>query len=224
VKRVPIVIAWSIAFAYVEAAVVEYLRALYYPLAKDGFDFPILTLAQLQGLGREHVQRLFIELARELATLVMLAAVGFMAGRNRREALAHFMIAFGVWDIFFYLWLKLFLNWPAGLMTWDLLFLLPVPWVGPVITPLIISVALILSGLIVLYFEFKGRPLSSEWADWALMIAGGAVVITAFCWDYSNIMEGGFPNPFNWPLFGAGLALSSITFLLVIRRNLRDRS
>ena len=223
-KKVPIVIAWSIAFAFVEAAVVEYLRALYYPLAKGGFDFPILTLAQLQGLGPEHVQRLVIELARESATLVMLIAVGCMAGKNRREAMAHFMIAFGVWDIFFYLWLKLFLDWPAALMTWDLLFLLPVPWVGPVITPVIISVALILSGLIVLYFEFKGRPLSSTWADWALMIGGGVIVIIAFCWDYRNITEGGLPNPFNWPLFGAGMALSAITFLLVIRRNLKKRS
>lgn len=220
-KKIPAVLFWSVAFAYVESAVVEYLRALYFPLEAGGFRFPLLTPDQFQALGLQHWHRLLIELGRELATLVMLASVGLMAGKNRREAMAHFMIAFGVWDIFFYLWLKVFLDWPTSIMTWDLLFLLPVPWVGPVIAPVIISVVMIASGVTVLFFEDRGVSLASTWGDWAFLIGGGITVIVSFCWDFENIMAGGLPNPFNWPLFVVGLCISAITFLLIVRRNLR---
>jgi len=145
--------------------VVEYLRALYYPLQEGGFRFPILTFEQLEFMGYEHVRRLVIEFVRELATLVMLVTIGAAAGSNRREAWAHFMIAFGVWDIFYYLWLKLLIDWPPGLLTWDLLFLIPVPWVAPVLAPLIVSVALIVCGLTVLFFESRQRPLVASWRD-----------------------------------------------------------
>ncbi|MFC1833893.1 hypothetical protein ACFL2Q_04055 [Thermodesulfobacteriota bacterium] len=223
-RKVPVVIIWAIAFAFVESAVVEYLRAIYYPLERGGFGFPVQSLEYLQSLGDEHMKRLIIELGRELCTLVMLATVGLLAARNFREAMAHFMIAFGVWDIFFYLWLKLFLDWPAGLMTWDLLFLIPVPWIGPVIAPLIISVVMIASGLVVLHYESKDRPLSTNWRDWTAIVGGGLIVITAFCWDYVNVMAGGFPNPFNWPLFLVGLGLSTAAFMLVIKRNRKMES
>lgn len=218
-KNLPAVIVWAIAFAYVEAAVVEYLRALYYPLENGGFRFPILTLEQLEQMGEEHVRRLAIEFGRELATLVMLAALGTAAARNRHEAWAHFMIAFGVWDIFYYLWLEVFLGWPQSLMTWDLLFLLPVPWVSPVFAPVVISIALIASGVLVLHRESSGRPLEATWLDWSFVSGGGVLVILAFCWDYRNIMSGGFPNPFNWPLFFLGLALSTVAFGRVLLKN-----
>ncbi|MBI5248004.1 MAG: hypothetical protein HY912_00795 [Desulfomonile tiedjei] len=217
-KRVPAVVIWAVAFAYVESSLVEYLRALYYPVERGGFQFPILTLEQFQLMGDEHVRRLLIELGREASTLVMLAAVGIAAAENRREAWAHFMISFGVWDIFFYIWLKLFIDWPQGLMTWDLLFLVPLPWVSPVLCPVLVSLAMILAGLSVLYFERAGRPLEVSWTGWGLIAAGGSIVIASFCWDYKNIMAGGMPAPFNWPLFVAGFMLSGVTFLRVICR------
>ncbi|MGC8660494.1 MAG: hypothetical protein ACP5U1_15620, partial [Desulfomonilaceae bacterium] len=142
------------------------------------------------------------------------------AARNRRQAWAYFMIAFGVWDIFYYVWLKVFLDWPASLMTWDLLFLLPVPWVGPVLAPVIISIGLIAGGVVALAFEDKGQPLLLPWRDWLLISLGGIIVIISFCWDYKNIMAGGFPNPFEWRIFGAGLVLSTVTFLLAVRKHL----
>jgi hypothetical protein len=216
VKRASAVILWAVAFAFVEASVVEYLRALYYPVTQGGFTFPVQTLDQLHALGDEHVRRMQIELGRELATLVMLAMIGALAARNRREFWAYFMIAFGVWDIFFYLWLKLFLDWPGSLFTWDLLFLLPVPWVGPVIAPVLISVVMIGAGFVVLHFEERGQPLLPSRRDWIFVTLGGILVIVAFCWDFRNIMNGGFPSPFNWPLFGAGLLVSAITFLRLV--------
>lgn len=222
VKKLPFVVLWAVAFGYVEAALVEYLRALYYPLSAGGFTFPLLTLEQFAALGTEHYARLVIELGRELCTLIMLAAVGFMAARNVREAVAHFMIAFGVWDIFYYVWLVVFLNWPPSIWTWDLLFLVPLPWVGPVIAPVIISVVMIAAGVVVLYYEDRGTELHGTPLEWGLLVLGGLIVITAFCWDYENIMAGGLPNPFNWPVFFLGLGLAAITFLRALRRNLRQ--
>lgn len=221
-RRVPAVVLWAVAFAYVESAVVEYLRALYYPLERGGFQFPILTLEQIQLMGEAHVRRLLIELGREASTLIMLAAVAIAAAENRREAWAHFMISFGVWDIFFYIWLKLFIDWPKGLMTWDLLFLVPVPWVSPVLCPVLISLAMIAVGLVVLRCEHRGRPLRASWFSWTLIFAGGLAVIVSFCWDYRNVMAGGTPDSFNWPLFAAGFLLSVLTFLGVVWARLRE--
>ncbi len=220
-KKLPAVIIWATAFAFVEAAVVEYLRALYYPLHNGGFLFPLVTAPQIQAMGEEHSRRLLIELGREVSTLIMLAGVAVMAGGNRREAWAHFMIAFGVWDIFFYVWLKLFLNWPPGIMTWDLLFLVPVPWVSPVLAPVLISLTMIGAGLVILWHERSGCPLTVSWGHWALLAGGGFTVIVAFCWDYPNVMQGGMPNPFHWPLFFVGLGVGLGTFAMVWRRSSR---
>jgi hypothetical protein len=199
------------------------MRAIYYPLSKGGFQFPILTLDELGAMGAEHVGRLHIELGREAATLIMLVSVAAIAGTNRREAWAHFMVAFGVWDIFYYIWLKWFLNWPADVMTWDLLFLLPVPWVSPVLAPILVSITMITCGIIVLHFERQGSPLEARWRDWFFISAGGIIVIVSFCWDYGNIMGGGLPNPFQWPLFAVGLFLSIGVFASILLRSHRDR-
>ncbi len=196
----------------------EYLRALYYPLKEGGFHFPVLTLKQIEMLGDEHWRRVLIELGREICTLIMLATLGIVSGRNRREAWSYSMVAFGVWDIFFYGWLKLFLDWPSSLLTWDLLFLIPIPWVGPVLAPVLISLAMIVTGITVLYLESQGRPVIARWIDWLLIVLGGVVVIVSFCWDYKNIMNGGSPAPFQWPLFLAGLSTGCVTFAAVLWR------
>jgi hypothetical protein len=220
-RKIPIVIVWAVAFAFVESAVVEYLRALYFPLEQGGFRFPLQTMDQLYAMGEDHVRRLFIELGRECATLVMLATLGMIAGRNRREAWAYFMIAFGVWDIFYYVWLRVFLGWPESLMTRDLLFLVPVPWVAPVLAPVIISTCLIVSGILVLIFEQMNRPLSPAWSHWALISAGGIVVIFSFCLDAGKILAGGLPGDFNWALFGIGLGVSALTFSRLVYDGIR---
>lgn len=223
-KKVLAVILWALMFAYVESAVVEYLRALYYPLSEGGFQFPLLTLEQFEALGDEHLKRLHLELGRELATLAMLAAIGWAAGANFRETVAHFMIAFGVWDIFYYVWLKLFLDWPPSIMTWDLLFMIPVPWVSPVAAPVIVSAVMISAGLVILWYESRGHVLSTTWSDWLVLTAGGVLVIVSFCWDWRNIMAGGRPSAFPWPLFFVGLLVSSAWFVRIVRRQVNSRS
>jgi len=211
--------AFGISFGFVEAAVVEYLRFVWQPVHSRYFPdtaadsiFPLLSLEQLRSEGPEQMRILYTELVREAATLVMLAAAGLAVARNARQWLAGFMIAFGVWDIFFYVFLKVLLDWPESLLTWDLLFLLPVPWTGPVWSPLLVSVSMIAAGTVLLWRESYDRPVQFKWSNMILIGLGGTTVIAAFCWDWRNIVAGGEPNPFHWPLFALGLAVGLTAF------------
>ena len=205
-------VLFSAAFGYAEAAVVAYLRHIYDPIRAHfyrrlaGELFPLLTLNQLESLGPEHILLLKIELGRELATLLMLAGVALVAARRKREWLAAFLICFGIWDITFYMFLKLLLHWPASLLTWDILFLIPVPWAGPVIAPILVSVSMIAGGVCVLYREHNHNQVHLTAWRWALIFLGGAAIVAAFMWDFRNTAKGGNPNPFNWLLFAAGEA------------------
>ncbi len=220
VRIVLALVLFGISFGYVEAAVVVYLRTTYVPIRQATFQsvpnnelFPLLQVEHLQAAGPHYVRLLWTELGRELATMVMLAAAGLAIGRTFREWLAAFAIAFGVWDIFYYVFLKLLIDWPGSLWTWDILFLLPVPWVGPVIAPVLVSLSMIAAGVVVLGRESLERPVYCGAAHWALIILGGLVVIAAFCWDFPNTAAGGWPNPFNWPMFTLGEAMGAAGFV-----------
>jgi hypothetical protein len=128
-RLLPWMTAFFIAMAFLESAVVVYLRALYYP---EGFGFPLVPMDPAL---------VATEMGREFATLVMLLAPAALVTRRALERFAWFCIGFGIWDIFYYVWLKVLLGWPASLAEPDLLFLLPVPWVGPVWAPCLISVS-----------------------------------------------------------------------------------
>ncbi|HYL76142.1 MAG TPA: hypothetical protein VEU96_18175 [Bryobacteraceae bacterium] len=211
---------FGIAFGYLEASVVVYLRAIYDPIRlhihpgrQPGELFPLISTEQLAAAGPEHPRQLVIEVGREAITIIMLAAFGLAAGRNFNQRMAAFAIAFGLWDISFYAFLKLMIHWPASLFTWDILFLIPLPWVGPVLAPCLVSLTLIVCGLISL--KMGGLPASP--LAWAAMIAGGIGVILSFVWDYRNTMAGGLPNPFNWPLFLASEALAVAGFIYAVK-------
>jgi hypothetical protein len=138
----------------------------------------------------------------------MLASVAWVAAGGRGLWLPSFAIAFGTWDLFFYLFLKLLVNWPQSIMTWDILFLIPVPWVAPVLAPSIVSITIVAAGLRAL-----ARPTRMLPVHWIAMTLGGALILMSFMWDYRNLMAGGFPRPFAWKLFGAG-ELAGIAGLL----------
>ena len=91
-----------------------------------------------------------VETAREAATIVMLGSIAVIAGKTIRERLAYFFLAFGVWDIFYYFFLRLTIGWPKSFSDLDIFFLLPFPWVGPVFVPVIISALLIGGSLVYL--------------------------------------------------------------------------
>ncbi|PCJ64652.1 MAG: hypothetical protein COA58_13010 [Bacteroidetes bacterium] len=175
-KSTFITILWvtffGIGFGMVEAAVVIYMRTLYFP---EGFSFPINAIAD---------PIVFTELWREAATVLMLAAVGILAGKNKVQRFAYFLISFAVWDIFYYVFLKVLIDWPESLMTWDILFLLPVAWIGPVIAPIILSILMIGIALMLIA---KNTPLN--WKEWALYIGGAFISILSFTLDFVTYLR-----------------------------------
>jgi hypothetical protein len=213
------------AFGYVEAGVVVYLRTVCKPIREQVYPglpaeelFPALTLEHLRRYP-EAMALLRVEVGREVATIVMLAAIAVASARNMRQTVSAFVIAFGAWDLFFYFWLKILLGWPPTWVTWDLLFLIPVPWTGPVIAPMIVASGMILCGTWVLWRESRGSPAVVGWIAQVLLLVGCVVIIVAFCWDYRNIMDGGVPNWFRWDLFSLGCLVCLAAFVGVLRRS-----
>lgn len=206
---------FGISFGYVEAAVVIYLRALYEPLRERltpgraaGDLFPLVDRDRMVATAPETARLLNVEVIREAATIVMLAAAAMLVAGKRSLWLPAFSIAFGVWDISFYLFLKLWIDWPASLLTWDLLFLLPVPWVSPVLAPIIVSLTILGCGLAALC-----RPVTIRAQHWAGLFLGGGLVILSFTWDFRYVIAGNLPHPFLWWLFLAGELVSTASFL-----------
>lgn len=186
---------YAIAMAAVESAVVVYLRALH------GSGEPLSVLLH------EIPDRLVaIEVGREAATLVMLVAVAAIAGRNAWEGFLYFALAFGVWDIFYYVWLWVFLGWPPSLFTWDVLFLIPVPWLGPVLAPVIVSLCLVAGALWLL-----NRPtLRLSRRAWVLASIGAVLVLLSFTIDYHYALARTDPPRFRWEIFLAGIVIGAV--------------
>lgn len=150
VLQVLLVTLFAIAMGYVEAAVVVYLRALYYP---DGFPIPVklgalpIRFTRIPEFENRMPQSMLrTEVGREVATIVMLASLALLVGSTPAQMLGVFLLAFGVWDIFYYVFLKLLIRWPESLKTLDVLFLIPVPWIGPVWLPVSVSVVMVAAG------------------------------------------------------------------------------
>lgn len=208
------VVIFAIAFAWVESAVVVYLRDIFY----DGdFHFPLKI--GWEGGERNPSPLIWIEYGREIATLIMLLSVGWTAGKNHVERFSFFIIAFGVWDIFYYIWLFVMIKWPQSLMTWDLLFFVPLPWVGPVITPVLIALAMIAMGSMLVYYSAKDIYFFWRWYDGVVELILCILMIVAFCWDWKNIMQipgnpdyNGIPNPFAWWLYLPAYSCAVIYF------------
>jgi hypothetical protein len=230
-RPVAILLLFGAAFGYLEAAVVSYLRIVheparrhFYPDRRPGELFPLLTLEQVRTAGPEQQKTLFIEIGREAATMLMLAAIALALARNARQWTAAFAIAFGVWDIVFYACLKLLLGWPPSLFTWDILFLIPAPWVGPVIAPVLVSLAMIAGGIWCLWREAVNRPLQIGLWNAGGVLLGALVIILSFTLDYRNIMARGMPRPFHWGVFGLGMAIGAASFLWAAKRRTGSNS
>jgi hypothetical protein len=202
IRNYLLVSVFGIAFAVVEAAVVVYLRKIYYP---QGFCFPLNQIAD---------KMILVELFRELATMIMLASIGALAGRKFWERLAYFMIAFGIWDIFYYVWLKVFIGWPESLFTWDILFLIPLPWIGPVLAPILISIMLIISGLVIIHLHDHGNDFRPGKTVWGLSIAATAIILYSFMKDLAATLYNQVPRPYAYWMLAAGLVMYSVALIL----------
>lgn len=228
IKTIAWLTVFSIAMGYLETAVVVYLRKIYYP---EGFGFPLIPVTPDIAVT---------EFFRELATIIMLIGAGVMAGKNGTQRFAFFIYSFAIWDIFYYVFLKLLLNWPESLFTWDILFLIPVPWVGPVIAPCIVSITMIILTMVVVFCQEKEKEVRISFREWVLLISGSIICIISFMWDYITYLSVNgsdkavwtlsskndmfeevsnyVPQHFNWWLFGMGEGIIIIAIVLIVKR------
>jgi hypothetical protein len=227
------IVLFAIAMGYLESSVVVYLRALYYP---EGFIFPLKAMAQDVAVT---------ELYREAATLIMILAVGVLAAEYRLHRFAWFLLVFSVWDIFYYIFLKVLIGWPESLLTTDILFLLPSIWTGPVVAPLINSLTMILLALVILNSRKGSGPVVSlSKLVWTLLIIGSVIILFAYMKDFATyvidyrrsfpsddmssdqlmvtLSTQFIPRSFDWWLFSAGVCMHFLAVFLIIIKKKKD--
>ncbi|HET6989811.1 MAG TPA: hypothetical protein VFJ43_00740, partial [Bacteroidia bacterium] len=223
---------FSIAMGFLETAVVVYMRQLYYP---GGFAFPLVPVAPNIAVT---------EFWREAATIIMLLGVGIMAGKNGPQRLVFFLYAFAIWDFFYYVFLYVLLAWPQSPFTWDILFIIPVPWVGPVLCPCLVDITMILLMISTVHWQFKGKSGKLSYMEKIILISGSLIILTSFIWDYMNFVqahhtgkssftlshnkklfsEGAtyIPQEFSWMMFWCGQIMITGGVLLFTMRMRRE--
>ncbi len=210
VKPLVYKLAWVFFFAvwmaYLESAVVVYLREIYYP---EGFSFPIKLIPTPTAL---------IELGREAATIFMMLAVAFIAAKKTWTRMAYFMFCFAVWDTWYYAWLKIFLNWPESLLTWDLLFLIPVPWAAPVLAPVIVSLSLITGALVILYMEDRGITFQLTKWEWIILVVAPILIFISFVLEAPKVLAPSLPTVYHWELFILGEIIGVFILIKSVKR------
>jgi hypothetical protein len=196
--------AYAIAMALLEAVVVAYIRAL-----AD-------VTADRVSLG----PYLQMELWREVATIVMLIAVGWIAGHHSLERLAYGMFAFGLWDIAYYGWLRVLIDWPQTLLDWDILFLIPLRWWGPVLSPMLIAGLICTTAVLAVMQMERGRRPRITHARVGIALSGTVLALVVFMSDALRALVAGRPDwneirpgPFGWPMFLVALALMALPSL-----------
>ena len=229
-NRLITITAFAIAMGFLESAVVVYMREILYP---DGFAFPLSPIP---------ISLAFTELLREVATVIMLVTIGILAAKRFSTGFAWFIYSFAIWDIFYYIFLKLLLGWPETLMTWDVLFLIPTTWTGPVLSPVLVSLTMILLAMVILIYAEREKETRLHRLEWIGLIAGSLVLIFGFVLDYSQHMLAHFsvagmlqvknpevlevatsyiPHRFPWWIFGIGEMIILGTIAVYWRRIVR---
>ncbi len=195
------VLVFGIAMGYLEAVVVVYLRT-----ALDVGPLDIVPVAEPGAFDAFAG----IESVRELATLVMITAVGWLVGRSWLERLAWAAVVFGTWDIAYYGGLWVAIGWPPAVDTWDILFLLPATWVGPVWAPLVVSAALVGFGLAAARRLRAGRRVLVTSLGLIVALVGGGLVILSFLLDSDRVIAGDGSPWSAWPVFWLGMGLGAV--------------
>ncbi len=200
-KRLVAVTLYAVAMGYVESAVVIYIREMAFPDANRVF--PLVYLDPRIGL---------VELGREAATIIMLISVGYIAGKDRFQKWLFFVYAFAIWDIFYYIVLKLVVGWPASILSYDVLFLIPVIWIGPVLTPVLISLLLTIGSAFLLVQSDKSDRVQISRNYLLIFVVGCGIVFFSFTQSSFHVLlsqgpkglDGYTPQSFDWVAFLIG--------------------
>lgn len=127
---------------YLEAVVVVYIRK-------------ILSIGEVVDQTKWLIDRvpadwIRIEISREASTIIMLVTLALLIEKNRWLRLSVFLWVFAIWDIFYYVSLRILAGWPKSLATLDCLFLIPVPWIAPVWVPLLVMTIFLIASIWIL--------------------------------------------------------------------------
>ena len=207
-RRLALLLLFACAMGLLEAICVIYLRRLIHPAG-------MVSGAAPAQLGRH------VEIIREACTIVMLATTACLAGANVRSRLAAFFVMFGVWDILYYVGLKWLADWPSAWLSWDCLFLIPKPWYGPVLAPVLISAYLVIACGLLFLREEAGRITRMSARALALQAGGVSLWYWSFVKDTAAIMAHGYTGAvYSWPLFACGLVCCAAGAGLAVRQHL----
>lgn len=188
---------FATAMGYLEAAVVFYLRTL------------VDRIEPYQPNPLPNFGALAIpEIVREAATMLMLATVGILSGYTWRGRIGFTLLAFGIWDITYYLFLVPLSGWPKSMLDWDILFLIPLPWWGPVLTPVSIALLMIAFGMLSTILEQAEPPIWPTRISLTVSFFGIVLALYTFMADAIAAVPGGAesvrnvrPQEFQWFLF-----------------------
>ena len=211
IRRCVAVAVLAVGLAYSEAALVVYLRELIAPIRREHFPaaagrmLPLLTVRQLEEAGAGYTRLLVVEVSREVAPIVTLLAAAWGLSRGRGQLAAFFLIGFGVWDIFYYVFLRVLIGWPASLGAWDVLYLIPTAWVAPVWAPLVVAATMVAVGLAIL----RCGDAVPRWrvGPALAVLAGTGLIMASFLLRTAEAFVA-VPRRFDWAWFLAGWLLA----------------
>jgi len=191
----------GLTIGWFEAAIVVDLRALFYP---NGFTFPLVVMPN---------RLLAVEVAREACSLVLLAAIAWLAGQRRAERWGAFLLLFGIWDLFYYVVLKLVLDWPAGmdLGTRDILFLIPLPWSGPIWAPALVATLFVATGSYLYLTPEREREYNG--LDIFILAGSAVVIVGCFLLEWRAVVESRVPESFPVATFLAAVLVGTTRFI-----------
>ncbi len=201
---------FGISMGYFEAAVVVYLRELFYP---EGFVFP---------LEFNNTSVCLVEVGREAASMLMLVTVAALSARSFYRRLAYFFFIFAVWDITYYVFLNVLIGWPGSIMTWDILFLIPVTWVSPVLAPVLVSVTFIVTSVTALWLDDRGASIRLRAWEWLAGTAVAVLIVASFVANADVVTEAGAPSHYNWGIFATAELCWALLFTAGVITRIRS--
>jgi len=154
---------------------------------------------------------------------VMLAGCALAAGRTRVQRAASFLFLFGTWDVFYYFWLRVitelthFPVFPASLGTWDILFLIPLPWTGPIYAPMLVAATMVLFAVTLTLAERRGARIKPDLRFWVIEAVATLMIFGSFAWNCTRVLAGSVPSSYPWWLLLPAEIIAITAFIYLIR-------